>query len=282
MSETAAAQVAHPARKDTDTPDGLISPSDRPFTYELGIISALWWRDMLRLLRERTRWLGVVLQPVLFWLIIGGGLSETFAIEGAQGVSYLEYFFPGVLVMIVLFTTIFATMAVIEDRQTGFLQGVLVAPGSPLSLVVGKVAGVTTIALIQSAIFLLLAPLAGYPLAAVSWPLLLLVIVLSCAGLAAMNLAAAWLFPSTQSYHALMSVVLLPLWVVSGAMFPAPEGALGALMRVNPLFYMVEGARYGLGSGGLTATAPSLGVCLAVVLGFSVLCFALASRICRR
>ena len=115
---------------------------------ELGLIRALWQRDLIRLMRERSRWLGVVLQPLLFWVLIGSGMGQTFAIAGSE-VDYLAFFFPGILVMIMLFTTIFASMAIIEDRQQGFLQQVIVAPGSRLALVLGKIAGVTTVACVQ-------------------------------------------------------------------------------------------------------------------------------------
>src|SRR5690606_3335369 len=189
--------------------------------YELGLMGAMWRRDMLRLKREPSRWLGVVLQPLLFWAIIGGGMSESFEMKGAEGVDYLTYFYPGILVMIILFTTIFATISLIEDRQSGFLQAVVIAPGSRVSLVLGKVFGVTTLATLQSLLFLVLAPLAGYSLGQIDWPLTLLMVVLTSMGLTALNFAGAWIMRSAQAYHAVMSIVLLPLWIVSGAMFPA-------------------------------------------------------------
>ena len=88
---------------------------------EINLINALWLRDMYRLKKERSRWLGVVLQPLLFWFFIGAGFLERVEVPGMDG-DYLEFFFPGIMVMTVLFTTIFATMSVIEDRQSGFLQ----------------------------------------------------------------------------------------------------------------------------------------------------------------
>ena len=116
---------------------------------ETGVISALWRRDMIRLFRERTRWLGVILQPMMFWVLLGVGMGDTFKLEGATDLNYLTFFFPGIIVMIVLFTTVFATMAVIEDRQQGFLQQLLVGPSSRSAMVAGKTAGVTTVALLQ-------------------------------------------------------------------------------------------------------------------------------------
>lgn len=244
-------------------------------SWEAGTIAALWRRDLLRLVRERSRWIGVVLQPLLFWVVIGSGMDRVFALPGAEGTSYRAWFFPGILVMIVLFTTIFATMSVIEDRQSGFLQQVLVAPGSRLSLVLGKVAGVTTMALIQAALFLPVAPLAGFPLGAVAWPTLLAAVLLTCVGLTAVNLAMAWVLSSTQGYHAIMSVVLIPLWILSGAMFPADDGWIGAIMAANPLAWSVGAVRAALAGAG-AATG------LLMLAGFAVVALALAARTCSR
>lgn len=245
-------------------------------TQELGTISALWQRDMLRLRKEKSRWLGVVLQPMLFWVIIGSGMTAGFSLPG--GGDYLSYFYPGILVMIVLFTTIFASISVIEDRQSGFLQSVLVSPGSRCAMLAGKISAVTTLALLQSILFLVLAPAAGFPFGQIAWGWTFVVIVLSCAGLTALNLAVAWLFTSVQGYHAIMSVVMLPLWVLSGAMFPPPDGWLGALMEVNPLTYMVAGVRGALEGGN---SSPGLWVCTAVLSGVMVGAWTIAARVCR-
>lgn len=249
---------------------------------EWGLASCLWKRELLRVGRERARWAGALAQPLLFWLIIGGGLSSTFRIQGAENVGSMQFFFPGILAMIVLFTTIFATISVIEDRQGGFLQSVLVAPGSRFALVLGKVAGVTTLALAQGGLFLLLSPLAGFPLRDVRWAALLLVALLACIGMTAMNFTVAWLMDSVQAYHAIMMIVLLPLWFLSGAMFPAPEGFLGSLMLLNPLTYAVDGFRQALAPGGMGVKGVPLPVVVGVLASYSVAMLALASYTCRR
>lgn len=253
--------------------------------YELGLVGALWRRDMLRLRKEPSRWFGVVLQPLLFWAIIGSGMGESFQLPGAEGVSYLTYFYPGILMMIVLFTTIFGTISVIEDRQSGFLQAVVVTPASRLSLVVGKVLGVTTLAMIQAAIFLVLAPLAGYPLGSVAWPAVVVVLLLTSMGLTALSLAGAWVMRTTQAYHAVMSIVLLPLWIVSGAMFPPHGAVLGAVMAANPMRYAVDGLRESLGSSAVVSASSSsvgLSVSLMVLSGFAALSLGLATWVCGR
>lgn len=253
----------------------------RRFEQELGLVGALWRRDLLRLRKERTRWLGVVLQPLLFWLILGTGMARTFVLPGQEGATYEAFLFPGVLVMILLFTSIFATISMIEDRKMGFLQQVLVAPGSRLALVLGKVAGVTTIAVLQAVLFLAVCPLAGLDVGTVRWGAVALVVLLSTVGLTAATLCVAWSVPSVQGYHAIMSVVMLPLWVLSGALFPVSHGWIEVVAWINPMTYMVAAARAAMG-GPADAFALGLGGSLWVLAGFAAGALALASYVCRR
>ena len=124
--------------------------------------ATLWWREMVRFFRQRDRVLGAFATPVVFWLLLGLGLGKSFqSTDSPTGHGYLEYFYAGSLAMILLFTAIFSTVSVIEDRREGFLQGVLVAPVGRFGLVLGKIAGGATLALVQGWVFLALAPFAG-------------------------------------------------------------------------------------------------------------------------
>src|SRR5580698_8783644 len=118
-------------------------------------------RELVRFVRQRTRIVGALLQPFIFWILFGAGLGGTFKPPAwaPQGMTYQEYFLPGVAVLILLFTAIFSTISIIEDRREGFLQAVLVSPIPRASLVMGKVMGGTALAVIQAALFLLLGPL---------------------------------------------------------------------------------------------------------------------------
>src|SRR2546421_12813478 len=101
---------------------------------------SLWWREIVRFYRQRGRVVGVIASPLLFWVVIGSGFGTSFRSGGGAGQQhYLEYFYPGALTMIVLFTSIFAMMSVIEDRKEGFLLSVMVAPGRRSAIVLGKV-----------------------------------------------------------------------------------------------------------------------------------------------
>src|SRR5215212_4076593 len=113
-------------------------------------------RELVRFLRQRHRVIGALATPIVFWLLIGGGMGRSF-----RGGNYLQFFFPGTILMILLFTAIFSTISIIEDRREGFLQSVLVAPVSRMSIVLGKVLGGTALAFGQALLFLLFAPLVG-------------------------------------------------------------------------------------------------------------------------
>jgi daunorubicin resistance ABC transporter membrane protein len=225
---------------------------------DLDTVRVLWRRDLLRFLRQPSRIVGALGQPIIFWLVIGAGMTSTFRLPGASNVNYLEYFFPGVVQMVVVFASIFSTLSVIEDRHQGFLQAVLVSPGSRAAMVLGKSLGSTTVALMQVALFIGLAPFAGFSLASVSWAPLLGSLILTSLGLTCFGFAVAWLLDNVQAYHAIQMTLLVPLWVISGAMFPAPTtGVFGVLMHLNPLAFAVDATRRSLYGGALPPGVPS-------------------------
>jgi len=239
----------------------------------------------VRFLRQRTRIVGALGQPLIFWVLFGTGLQGAF--RGPGDVSYQEYFVPGVAVMIVLFTAIFSTISIIEDRREGFLQGVLVAPVSRLAIVLGKVLGGTILAVLQSLVFLLLGVLTsqfgwmpGESLGLTWQNAVAVVLFLSWLGmtLTALGYLIAWPMDSTHGFHAVMSVFLLPMWLLSGAFFPA-EGAgwLAWIIRVNPLTYGVAGLRRLMTtSPDAVAGLPDLLTCLVVTGLFGTVCLVIA------
>src|SRR5499427_1167840 len=181
----------------------------------------LWWRELVRFYRQRSRVIGVIASPLVFWVVIGSGFGTSFRSGSSAGQQhYLDYFYPGALVMIVLFTSIFTMMSVIEDRNEGFLLSVLVAPVPRSAIVLGKVLGGTTLAAIQGLIFLVFSPLVGVHLSAGSFGLVVLVVFLVAFALTALGFAIAWPLDSSQSFHAIINLFLIPLWLLSGALFP--------------------------------------------------------------
>ncbi len=245
----------------------------------------LWLREIVRFHRQRSRIVGALGSPLVFWFLIGSGLNRSFQGGSAMPLrgGYLEDFYPGTLALIVLFTAIFSTISIVEDRQEGFLQGVLVAPVPRVAIVVGKILGSTTLAVIQGLVFLVLAPLAHVSVRLVNLPALVGVMVLVAFGLSGLGFVVAWWLDSTQGFHAIMNVVLIPLWILSGALFPA-SGAAGwvrVLMLLNPLTYGVSALRR-LFYDQPWPSEPPLAVSLAVVVAFGVAMLAAGTGLVQR
>lgn len=254
-------------------------------SYDGATIGVLWRRDVMRFLRQPSRVIGALGQPIIVWLVIGSGMAGSFRIPGSD-VGYREFFYPGVVMMVLLFASIFSTVSVIEDRHHGFLQAVMAGPGSRTALILGKCFGSSSVALIQAGLLLLLAPMAGFSPLQVNVPLLLAVLAVTSFGLTALGVAVAWWLDNLQAFHAVQMTILVPLWLVSGAMFPAaPGGVFATVMAVNPMAYAVSALRHAFYSGHATVGVTSLGsplLDLAIVAGCSVLSFAIAVFTCSR
>lgn len=255
-------------------------------------VATLSQREWVRFVRQPNRVFGAIGQPIIFWLLFGAGLGPTFRLAGddTARLSYREYFFPGSLILILLFTAIFATISIIEDRREGFLQSVLVAPIPRWSMVLGKVAGGSLIALVEGLLFLALGLTMGIPfspLMLVSTVLLLAVISLA---LTSLGFVIAWRMDSTQGFHAIMSVFLMPMWLLSGAFFPRPpivadmswiQWGLSLVMQANPLTYGVAALRRltSLPDAPLPSDTPELATCWIVAIAFAAVMFAVACKI---
>ena len=250
-------------------------------------VATLWQREIVRFARQRSRVVGAFVQPIVFWLLLGGGLSGSFRPPGAPAsTGYLEYFFPGTIALVLLFTAIFATIAVVEDRRSGFLQGVLVAPVSRRSIVLGQALGGTTLAVVQGLLFLALAPLAGVPLTLTRVVATTGTMAIVAFGLTTLGLVIAWRMESTQGFHAIMNLVLLPIWFLSGAFFPATNAptVLRWVMRGDPLTYGLGALRscLYLGRDVTFADVPALGISLLVSVTFGLLGLTAATAVAER
>ncbi len=254
-------------------------------------------RECLRFFRQRNRVIGAVGQPILFWLLFAAGMNRMFRI---QNQSFGEYYFPGTVILVLLFTAIFATISVIEDRREGFLQSVLVAPAPRWSMVLGKILGGAGIAAVQALLMLLLATLLGIRFSVVGLSLTLVWLFCSAVGMTGLGFLLAWRMESTQGFHAIMNLLLMPLWLLSGAFFPVPDLHRGAtwvecgmhwIMRLNPVSYMVSGLRqllYWNDAAAITSLReaqvwiPPLWMCWIVVVGFAAATFIASVKIAQR
>jgi ABC-2 type transport system permease protein len=257
----------------------------------LGAAWMLAKREWVRFFRQRNRVTAAILQPLLFWVLFGTGLKGSF--ETAGQLDFLQFFLPGTVALIVLFAAIFSTISVIEDRREGFMQSVLVAPVGRWPVLAGKVLGGSAIAWVQAVVFLALVLLVGT--ISIEWTLIPLLGLLALVALAmcALGMIVAWPMESTQGFHAIMMLGLMPMWLLSGSFFPIPslgpgatagQWVLGGLMRINPLSYaMVEMRRllYPEIDFSGAGFAPSSTVCWAVTILATVLLTLLAWRLMR-
>jgi ABC-2 type transport system permease protein len=247
-------------------------------------VATLWWRECVRFSRDRTRALSSIATALLFWVLIGFGLAGSFAPVGMPGeVGAVEYLYPGTVLFVVLLAAIVGTFSLIEDRRAGFLQGVIVAPVPRTSIVLGKVLGGTTMAVAQGAVLLPLAPLVGVPLG-LRGLLIGIVALLSMAfALTSLGFILAWRMESIQGFHGIVNLLLMPMWFLSGALFPV-EGAAGGLqlvMRLNPVAYGLAAFRQALyGDSGAGWVGP--GTAWAVTVAFALALFAAAVALARR
>jgi ABC-2 type transport system permease protein len=168
--------------------------------------------------------------------------------------------------MIVLFTAIFSMMSLIQDRNEGFLLSVLASPISRSAIVLGKVLGGATLAAIQGWVFLVFCPLAGVHTTPLGILYAMLAIALTSFSLTALGFVIAWPMDSTQAFHAIINLVLIPLWLGSGALFPVSgaSGWLRFLMLLNPLTYGVDMLRNGLFPAEVTTFSPEFNLIITV------------------
>lgn len=227
-------------------------------------------REVVRFLRQRSRVIGALATPLLFWLVIGSGLGKSFRppnVDASQ--NFLTYFFPGTIMLVVLFTAIFSCISIIEDRREGFLQSVLVAPVSPTVIVAGKVLGCTALALIQALPMLLIAPLLGLKLSIGGLLSSLAILTVTSLGVGAIGFVFAWRLNSVQGFHSIMNLLLMPMWMLSGAFFPAAGAApwTAAVMAFNPLTYATAALRMAIDPSAAQTVGelPGIGLCWAVL-----------------
>jgi len=220
---------------------------------------------------------GTLATPLILWLLLGSGLGSSFSLPGTlQEMDYLEYFYPGTMLLIILFTTIFAGLSIIEDRKEGFLLSVLVAPVSRSAIVLGKILGGATVAFAQGFLLLMMAPLMGISLDL--WKILAVsgALLLASLSLSGLGFATAWKTESMEGYHTVMNVLLFPMWLLSGALFPA-AGAFSWvrwIMTINPVTYALALLRHLLydprTAAGMDLPGLWLSIIITILFGLAV------------
>jgi len=243
------------------------------------VIYVLWLRQLKRFFRARSRIVASVGQPLLYLLGLGYGLGPVFEKAGLG--SYLQFIAPGVIAMTVLFTSVFSGIELIWDRQFGFLKETLVAPVPRLWIMAGRTLGGVTVAIIQGIMFLAICLIAGFRVHDyLALPLALLFMALIGVMFTALGTAIASVLSDFQGFQLMMNFLVMPLFFLSGAMFPLTNlpRPLMMLTRIDPLSYGVDGLRHSL----LGAAHFGLATDLAVLSLVTVFLVALASYLFSR
>ncbi len=247
---------------------------------------SLAWRELIRFYRQGNRVVGALATPLLFWLMLGFGFRSSFRLPGYEQMNALEFLYPGSIVLNILFTSIFSSISLIQDRNEGFLQAVLVAPLKRSGLAMGKILGGATLAASQGMLFLVLAPFVGVKLTLLSFFLSALIIILISFALTGVGFICAWRMQSVQGFHAVMNLLLMPMWVLSSSFFPAVGAPLLLkwIMMANPLTYGVIALRHAfyLSDPRHFYEPPGFWVSFLVMAVFAGLVFFISTRMAAR
>ncbi|HSE25600.1 MAG TPA: ABC transporter permease [Pyrinomonadaceae bacterium] len=238
------------------------------------VIYILWLREVKKYLRSRTQIIASMGSPIMYLGILGFGLGPVFQRAG-QG-SYLQFMAPGVIGMTVLFTSIFSGIALLWDRQFGFLKETLVAPVSRLSIMLGRTLGGATVAIIQGLLIFIVCLIAGFrPTSAAAIPIAILFMMLIAIVFAALGTVIGSSLKDMQGFQLVMNFLVMPIFFLSGALYPLTNlpKVLALLTRLDPLTYGVDGVRSVL--IGVTHFGPT--VDLAVLIGVAILLLTLGA-----
>lgn len=210
---------------------------------ELQAIYVMWLRQMKRFIRFKTRLITMIIQPLFFLFLLGSGFRQV-VMPGLEG-EYFSFLAPGIIAMAILFSSMFTGVSVLWDKQFGFLQEVLVAPVSRLSIIIGRTLGGATTALIQGFIIFFIAIALGIPVPnGPSLALTIIFMILISLTAVGFGLILASKMNDFQSFPLIMNLVIMPLLFLSSAFFPVVQDkTLQTIAYFNPLFYMVDGLR---------------------------------------
>ncbi len=211
---------------------------------EANAVYVIVMREFKKFVRERSRLVSTIARPLVWLFLVGGGMSRLVPTGG--GVSYIQFIFPGILGMTILFSSIFSSISIIWDKEFGFMKEILVAPISRFSVVIGKATSGMLLSTIQSVIILAFFPFLGLRIG----PLEIIGIVFVCAvlafALASFGIVLASFYESYESFSVIMNFIVMPMFFLSGAMYPVKlmPSALQYFTKVNPLTFGVDALKH--------------------------------------
>jgi ABC-2 type transport system permease protein len=234
-------------------------------------IYILWLRQLKRFMRKKASIVGALGQPIIFLLAIGFGFGPVFARAGAG--NYIQFLAPGIIVMSVLFTSIFTGLEIIWDKQFGFLKETFVAPISRLEILIGKTLGGATVAMIQGILVFLITLVAGFRPELSSLPLAFVFLFMVAVLSSALGAAIAARLEDMQSFPLIFNFLVQPLFYLSGAIFPIKNlpPAMEFVTKINPFSYGVDGLRGAF--SGVSVFPPALSLAVLVVVTMIILAF---------
>ncbi len=224
-------------------------------------IYVILMREMKKFLRERSRLFSTVARPLIWLFFVGGGMSRLVPLKG--GISYIQFFFPGILAMTVLFSSIFSAISIIWDKEFGYMKEMLVAPVSRTSIVLGKALSGTAVSTVQAVIILLLFPFLGFNMGPLKFLEAVFVSAFLAFSISAIGIFIATFYDSFESFSVIMNFIVMPMFFLSGAMYPVhsmPE-VLKIISKLNPLTYGVDALKnviFPTLHAGVTADFPYL------------------------
>ena len=246
----------------------------------MNAIYVLWIRQLKRYFRSKTRIIGSLIQPLLFLVALGFGFGPIYTKAG--GGNYIQFLAPGIVAMSILFTSTFSGVEVLWDKQFGFLKEILVAPVSRLHIMIGKTFGSATVAVIQGVVVFSVSLIFGFrPTNLVLLPLALVFMGFIAILFTALGTAIASLLDDTQGFQLIMSFLIMPIFFLSGALFPMQglPKAVEVIASANPLAYGVDGLRGVLINGAHFGLVNDFTILLVIAAGIMVLGAYLFSRI---
>ena len=240
---------------------------------EFNAIYVIVAREFKKFVRERSRLVSAIARPLVWLFLVGAGMSRL--VPPVDGVSYMQFIFPGILGMTILFSSMFSSLSIIWDKEFGFMKEILVAPVSRLSIVIGKALSGSIISTLQAVIVLLLFPLLGLKLGVTDIISAVFICMLVSFSVSAFGIVIATFYESYESFSAIMNFIIMPMFFLSGAMYPVkllPE-ALRFAAQLNPLTYGVDALKHVISPLAHGPMSPDFSIVtdLAVIVALSVI-----------
>ena len=211
---------------------------------DLNAVYVVVARELIKFVRERGRLVSTLARPLIWLFLVGGGMSRV--VSPAMGVPYMQFIFPGIIGMTILFSSIFSSISIIWDKEFGFMKEMLAAPISRFSIVVGKALSGTAVSSIQALLIVLLFPLLGLKLGLSQIILVLCISMLLSFCLSSLGILIASFYESFESFSVIINFIVMPMFFLSGAMYPVKllPHVLGIFTRINPLTYGIDALKY--------------------------------------